>query len=159
MKQAKLLLLFAFLLIVTVSVQAQLTAVPVAGIQKSTAHYIGEKYGGGIVFYITPDALHGLVAETKDQGNYDWWAAQDSISIVETHSTAGKNFTDWRVPTIYELNLLYDQRTVVGGFKESAYWSSTEFNNDDAWELRFFDNLQLKTTKHAPGYFRAIRAF
>lgn len=158
MKQAKLLL-FAFLLTAVGSVRAQLRTIAPATIQKEAAHFIGEKFGGGIVFYITPDGLHGLVAETKDQGNYDWWAAQDSISIVETHSAAGKNFTDWRVPTIYELNLLYNQRTVVGGFKDYYYWSSTEFNNDLGWLLYFETGNQEKEDKHAPGLFRAIRSF
>ena len=147
MKHTKLLLL-AFLLITTVSVQAQFTAVPAAGVQKSTVHYIGEKYGGGIVFYITPDALHGLVAETQDQ-NYTnsyvyWYNAQDVISIAENHSTAGKNFTDWRLPTKNELNLLYVQRNVVGGFDEFLYWSSTENGTDigKAWYQRFANGYQ-----------------
>ena len=37
-----------------------------------TKHYIGEKWGGGIVFIVVADGLHGLIAETKDQGDCAW---------------------------------------------------------------------------------------
>jgi hypothetical protein len=33
----------------------------------STAHYIGESYGGGIVFYVYDNGQHGLIAATADQ--------------------------------------------------------------------------------------------
>ena len=62
-------------------------------------HTIGETYGGGKVFYITTDGLHGLIAETQDQSNSStWYDAQDKISTSSLHSTAGKLFTDWRLP-------------------------------------------------------------
>ena len=32
-----------------------------------TQHTIGEAFGGGIVFYVTPNGTHGLVAVTQDQ--------------------------------------------------------------------------------------------
>jgi hypothetical protein len=33
----------------------------------STSHYIGESYGGGIVFYVYDNGKHGLIASTSDQ--------------------------------------------------------------------------------------------
>ena len=33
----------------------------------STSHYIGESYGGGIVFYVYDNGKHGLIAATSDQ--------------------------------------------------------------------------------------------
>jgi Protein of unknown function (DUF1566) len=159
MKKDKLLL-FAFLLIATISVQAQITAVPVAGVQKSTTHYIGESYGGGIVFYITPDALHGLVVETKDLNFVSWYNAQDVISTVENHSTAGKNFTDWRLPTKYELNLLFGQRIVVGGFNAGGpWWSSTEVDGGNAWVQTFPQGTVYSYGKGTAIGVRAVRAF
>ena len=35
----------------------------------STVHYIGESYGGGIVFYVYDNGQHGLIAATTDQGS------------------------------------------------------------------------------------------
>jgi Protein of unknown function (DUF1566) len=72
MKQTKLLL-FAFLLTTSVSIQAQLTLTPVAKVQASTGHYIGEKYGGGIVFFVYDKGLHGLIAAKADQSNGIEW--------------------------------------------------------------------------------------
>jgi len=35
-------------------------------IMRTTNHYVGESYGGGIVFYIYDGGLHGLIAATAD---------------------------------------------------------------------------------------------
>ena len=127
----------------------------------ATTHSIGESYGGGIVFFITPDALHGLIAETVDQStSVSWYNAQNVISTAINHSTAGKNFTDWRLPTKNELNLLYDQRVVVGGFSGSYYWSSSE--GDDylfAWYQTFSSGGQTNGSKYFTSRVRAVRAF
>lgn len=39
----------------------------------STAHYIGESYGGGIVFYVYDNGQHGLIAATADQSAGIQW--------------------------------------------------------------------------------------
>jgi hypothetical protein len=39
----------------------------------STAHYIGESYGGGIVFYVYDDGQHGLIAATASQSTGIRW--------------------------------------------------------------------------------------
>ena len=39
----------------------------------STAHYIGESYGGGIVFYVYDNGQHGLIAATADQSTGIRW--------------------------------------------------------------------------------------
>ncbi len=39
----------------------------------STAHYIGESYGGGIVFYVYDNGQHGLIAATADQSTGIQW--------------------------------------------------------------------------------------
>jgi hypothetical protein len=39
----------------------------------ANSHYIGETYGGGIVFYVYDNGQHGLIAATTDQGvNIRW---------------------------------------------------------------------------------------
>ena len=126
----------------------------------NTAHTIGESYGGGIVFYVTTNGLHGLIAETQDQSSScSWYNAQDIISTTANHSTAGKLYTDWRLPTKYELNLLYLQKSAVGGFSDFNYWSSTEFANFNAWIQNFDDGNQLINNKTNTFYVRAVRAF
>jgi hypothetical protein len=127
----------------------------------STTHTIGESYGGGKVFYVTTDGLHGLIAETQDQSSScTWYKAQDVISNPNNHSTEGKKFTDWRLPTQYELNLMYNARSTIGGFAGSFYWSSTEHDYAYAWYQNWIhDGGQYGAGKNYTYYVRAIRAF
>jgi len=115
---------------------------------------------GGYVFYVSPDGRHGLVAATQDQStSCSWYNAQDIISNSANHSTAGKNFTDWRLPTKYELNLMYGQKANIGGFTTGYYWCSTEFGYSSAWVQGFSDGFQDVDDKNYPSYVRAVRAF
>jgi hypothetical protein len=93
-------------------------------------HTLGEAFGGGIIFYVTSDGLHGLIAETQNLLSKCFWKdAQDEISKSSNHSTAGKLFTDWRLPTANELDLLLTYNLATGsipGLNPWYYWSSTE---------------------------------
>jgi hypothetical protein len=71
----------------------------------------------------------------------------------------GVTYGDWYLPSKYELNLLYAQRSVVGGFGSNFYWSSTESNNNIAWVQVFAGGAQLTYNKNNSAYVRAIRAF
>ncbi|MDR1343626.1 MAG: DUF1566 domain-containing protein [Prevotellaceae bacterium] len=42
-------------------------------------------------------------------------------------------YSEWRVPTIQELQAIYNLRNQIGGFKAAPYWSSTEVYSDDIW--------------------------
>ncbi len=115
---------------------------------------------GGYVFKISADGRHGLVAETQNQSaGSGWYLAQDVISNPLTHSTNGKKFMDWRLPTKYELNEMYLQKGAIGGFTSDYYWSSTEGNSDSAWRQIFADGLQGTNFKYFSLYVRAVRAF
>jgi hypothetical protein len=127
----------------------------------SSIHAIGESYGGGIVFYVTHNGQHGLIAETQDQSeSCKLTDAQDSISYSSNHSIAGANFTDWRLPTKNELNLLFAQKTIVGGFTTLGYWSSTPGDpSNGAWVQYFGDGWQNYVYEGSNNYVRSIRAF
>jgi hypothetical protein len=116
---------------------------------------------GGYVFYVTLDGKHGLVAETQDQTtSTNWYTAQDIISDPANHSTNGQNFTDWRLPTKYELNQMYLQRVAIGGFAFNFYWSSSEDDSSFAWNQNFIDGNQYSHfPKYGTSYVRAVRAF
>lgn len=125
-----------------------------------SAHYIGEQYAGGIIFWIDNDSEHGLIAATEDlakdipwfNGKYTpTYAIRDGIfsgkdntaqiirvigSSKKTYAAAiaqsyrGSELTDWYLPSRYELKLLYDQKMIIGGFANGIYWSSTELNQN-----------------------------
>ncbi len=136
--------------------------------QAQTTHIIGEQFGGGIVFHVTDGGLHGLIAETIDQGKCKQSEAPALIAIPANHSVAGKGFTDWYLPTLEELSLLYKQRTKVKGFVlDGSYWSSSVDGN--AGVLVVFQNNgrgvdpnkvhTINKPKIMPGFIRAIRKF
>jgi len=138
-----------------------------ATITVNATHYVGESFGGGIVFYITNGGAHGLIAETQDQSFnipiLTWYDAQTNINYINYHSTAGKLFNDWRVPTKDELHLLYLQKVagIVSGFQDNGYWSSTSYNPNEAY-VEIFDqigNTQFYDDKFTQYYVRAIRSF
>src|SRR5271157_1723197 len=118
--------------------------------------------GVGIVFYITDGGLHGLEAAPVDQSIGVVWISGtfQSLSTGATGTAIGtglsnsnimigepgespsaadlcKNYTgggktDWFLPSLDELNQLYLQQTIVGGFASDYYWSSSEFDASDA---------------------------
>ena len=115
---------------------------------------------GGYVFYVTPDGKHGLVAATQDQSNSsEWYLAPDVISDPANHNTVGKKFTDWRLPTKFELNLMYTQKTAIGGFVNDYYWSSVVNGSNYAWLQNFGNGNQTYGPKDGTYNVRAVRAF
>lgn len=81
---------------------------------------IGATYEGGIIFYLDPSGAWGLAAAKNDLTD-TYWPQADSICDNLGMEKKG----NWRLPTIEELRLLYDQRNIVGGFVDNDYWSAT----------------------------------
>jgi hypothetical protein len=94
------------------------------------------------------------VAIGDDGANY---AAQicNDLQITE----GGVTYGDWYLPSKYELNLLHLQKTVVGGFGNLYYWSSTEVDNGSAWIQYFVSGFKTNLGKNTNYYVRAVRAF
>jgi len=114
---------------------------------------VGSLYRGGFVFYIfqpgeagyVSGETHGLIAETRDQttnnpnnrdyDNSNWCTWNNSSSLIadpNNHSTEGKLYSDWRLATSDELNILYTQlfsqtslATYRSSFNGNFYWSSS----------------------------------
>ncbi len=146
---------------------------------------------GGIVFHVTGGGLHGLEAALTDQNvGYDAPWGCEGFDVIGAHRTAvgtgAQNtydilagcsdataasladaytyggFNDWYLPSKDELNLLYQQKGVVGGFIPTFYWSSSESTKHpiyDAWAQGFEDGIQSEGPKHAGIRVRAIRTF
>ncbi len=150
-------------------------------------HTIGEKYGGGTIFYIDNSGQHGLIAASKDQSeNIQWFNGSYAVTgatatevgtgqlnttiIINTQKTGSyaasicdqlvlDGYSDWFLPSKDELNLLYLQKEIVGGFTNNFYWSSTEHGDGSAWEQNFINGTQYYANKNFPISVRAIRAF
>ena len=118
----------------------------------SVSYYVGQAYGGGIVFYVDSSGQHGLIASTSDQGTAKWGCLGNSISgtqiAIGTGATNTANIiancgevniaakicdnlvlngqSDWFLPSQNELMLMYQYRNLIGGLNGNYYWSSTE---------------------------------
>jgi hypothetical protein len=151
------------------------------------SHYIGEYYEGGIVFYVDASGQHGLISATADQTTTMPWyngtftttnAIRDGIGagIYNTQliianqgpgsyaaqycaNYRGGGYGDWYLPSKYELNLLYFQQAVVGGFINDNYWSSTEADSIAVSGENFANGDVYNSGKSQYHYVCAIRAF
>jgi len=94
-----------------------------------------------------------------NQGSVDGNAFAATVCNEYSVTVGGVTYSDWYLPSKYELNLLYLQKNVVGGFASDYYWSSTEYNDGFAW-LQFFNTgYQNYVGKYGTYYVRAVRAF
>ena len=116
---------------------------------------------GGYVIQISPNGKHGLVVAMQDQGVSTWYEANELLSNASNHDADGKEFSDWRLPTKRELNLMYVVYFNGTGASLNAglYWSSTEADNSKAWGQSFINGVQYDDFKVNNGYVRAFRAF
>jgi hypothetical protein len=130
--------------------------------------------------------VHGIIAASNDQGTAQWGC--DGTSIIGANgagigqgssnttainmgcSTTGiasrvcrnlsiGGFNDWSLPSKDELNKVFINRSLIGGFNFGFYWSSTEYTCCLAWFQSFSSGLQGFTTKPALINIRAIRYF
>ncbi len=93
------------------------------------------------------DRTGQLEVMTKDLGRMTWHEAKKACAAI------GEG---WRLPTKDELNILYQQKNVAGGFGV-YYWSSTEADKVDAWVQDFNDGFQGSYSKSYSNYVQAIR--
>lgn len=82
--------------------------------------------------------------------------ASNTAAIVLADSTAGiaarvcsdadfNGYDDWFLPSLYELNAMGDnlQNQGLGGFSSSFYWSSTQYDLDDAYGDNFIQAYRI----------------
>ena len=133
---------------------------------------------------------HGLIAAIGDQGTGKTWyngtytitgatgtalgtgSANTTAIIASQGNTgtyaakicrdyAGGGYTDWYLPSKYELLKLYAMKVAgFGSFANWYYWSSTEIDQNTAWLLYlYYGNEYTPYKNYADPYVRAVRAF
>ena len=129
-----------------------------------------------------------LEAAPADEGTAQWGAYGSDVSGTSTAIGSGKantqaiitrlqqlgetgraaqlcnnktlnGYSDWFLPSKDELNEMYKQRTAIGGFQDSWYWSSSQFNYSYAWYQNFLNGSQSYYAKDSACRVRAVRAF
>ncbi|PCJ67450.1 MAG: hypothetical protein COA58_03785 [Bacteroidetes bacterium] len=155
---------------------------------------IGNLYGGGIIFYVDKTKRHGYIATPFDQSTGIIWgeygvkvptnlrtdsgkvATDKIIKTLGVGSYAARlcydlelnGYSDWYLPNKWQLDKLWTQRKIVGGFtldeddgKESTYWTSNDHKTypGDAWSMRFRHGTKRPDDKRKLFRVRAIRSF
>lgn len=84
--------------------------------------------------------------------------ASGAANKADLYVTGTKS--DWFLPSLGEAKLMYDNliEAGVGGFANSHYWSSTEYDRDHAW-FQSFSGYQDGERKYGALPVRAVRAF
>lgn len=68
-------------------------------------------------------------------------------------------YTDWYLPSRDELLKLYENRVAIGGFLNTRYWSSSQYDANNGWYVNFQIGLQGGTQKDTGRVVRPIRSF
>ena len=130
---------------------------------------------------------HGLIAATTDQSTGIQWfngtyvqtgctatyigTGQFNTTTIVNVQGAGSyatklcndltlnGYDDWFLPSKDELNELYLNRGVIGGFAVNYYWSSSEYDATHAWVQYFNLGSQNNFLKFITFRVRAVRAF
>lgn len=151
---------------------------------------IGDSYQGGLVAYLDPSGAFGFIVTPSGQSSGTSWGCYGSSipganstsidagggntsTIVSSCSDAGiaakvcanlslGGYSDWFLPSKNELSLLYQNKTVLGGFANAWYWSSSQDINNPfnaAWAIDFTDGTTSAWNKGSSFKVRAIRRF
>jgi hypothetical protein len=133
----------------------------------------------------TPTIQHGLVAAPNDLSTgIHWQCIGASFGIYDVAIGTGQanttaivaacgigsagylcdtltlgGYSDWYLPSKDELNVIYNNRHLVGGFGAFRYWSSSEEIGAGAWQQYFLDGSQQNLDKANTLRVRAVRSF
>ena len=110
---------------------------------------LAEKEGGIIIF---EQNGHGIIAAKKDLGKMDWYEAKNACADLFLNG-----FSDWRLPTKKELNMMYLQKSTLG-IDKGGYWSSSG-EGLGAWWVSFYAGSDYAALKSNTLRVRAVRAF
>lgn len=115
----------------------------------------------GQTSYITgqanTEALNGLDANSAVGGMQPHRAAQHCANLI------AHDRSDWYLPAVDELNVLWVNRAAIGGFNLSGsspagwYWTSSESSDSSARGQRFSDGAQANNFKISGLTVRCVR--
>ena len=114
------------------------------------------KHGG---YVVQESNGHGFVAAVCDIGDLNWEAAKTACEELVMNG-----YSDWVLPKPDQLRLIFKklQKSGIGNFHRSYYWSISEDDDNHFWYVhvddgRAFDNIREADTY--PISVRAIRTF
>lgn len=116
--------------------------------------------GGGIVFYDRGRELGGwryLEAAPRDLSD-DRVTWNNARTLARQYSANG--YSDWRLPTRRELEMMYEQRNAIRNMVSARYWTGNENNRFTAYNRNFLTGAEASALKaFLSGRARAVRSF
>lgn len=133
---------------------------------------LGANYGGGIVIYLFTNGdagyvageTHGLIGATQNQVTGGSFAdVNNNLNNPLYHATAGQQYTDWRIPSLLEIQKLYAQKNRFGSFDEYSYYiinvPATFTNTSSSFYAYDMANGNSGAGFPYPCHLRAVRTF
>lgn len=80
-------------------------------------------------------------------------AKEDEKGLYTFDEANDINFNGWRLPTIQELEAMYEAKIIT----EGRYWSSTEYDSNLVWYYNFTNGSSYYTSKNITYRVRAVR--
>jgi len=180
-------LLFAALSCTKESAKSKPVPAGSVDMNNEVTYHIGDAHGGGIIIYLDSTKKHGLIAATTDQGTGVSWyngsyvvtgakgtaigaGAANTRKIIKAQGSGsyaaklckayrGGSFTDWYLPSKGELNQMYLHRNKLTGLEATNYWSSTESDQNNAYDQEFGGGFKFADDKSFTIHVRAVRSF
>jgi hypothetical protein len=142
----------------------------ISGLTTGTVYYVrayatnseGTAYGVLVTFkpelpnYVILPAAGLMVQKTDAATNTMSWDVASSMC----ENSVSDNYTDWRLPTKDELMILYNNRTVIGGFvtesndtRHTRYWSSTPSRSGYPHWYQYFSSGEQGSSNDYNGYY------
>lgn len=81
-------------------------------------------------------------------------------AAVLCNNLTTNGYSDWYLPSRDELNKIYINKVIIGGFNNSSYWCSSQVSTTTAWSINFSTGIASSTTsKTSSLYVRGTRKF
>jgi len=110
----------------------------------------------------TEEVNTGADSASDGAANQQWIVNNKTLSdypafeVCENLNRHGH--TDWYLPARHELHdVLYPNRSAIGGFFTGSYRTSTESNSAEAWLVRFDNGNEFDWSKGADSDVRCVR--
>lgn len=112
-----------------------------------------------------------LQSGASNTENIIYFCNESNIAARRCADLELNGYSDWHLPSKDELNKIYQNKSIIGGFANAVYWSSTEasvvnqnqvtYDSTRAWAQAFTNGYQFCEQKtNGPGYrVRAVRRF
>ena len=132
---------------------------------KYTGQTYTEPWAGSTPFLATSTAIGTGAKNTNLMVQYGYYQAiggqkvDNSPAYLISLPTPTGGTDGWYLPSKDELNKVYLNAKLIGGFSNAIYWSSSNVDANNAWGQDFNNGSQVSNSKSTNNRFRAIRSF